>query len=114
MLSSAQKAYEMVSYSGKLNGIIIKLNLADGYIGASEIKIKDTKTGKPVVYIPESGTVGDSRQLKFSPLGTTKSASNGYFILEKVEDVYDELPGTISADYYKAGKRNQIKFYKVK
>jgi len=49
-LHAEAKAYELVKYLGKVGGVTIAFDFADGYPGASTLKITEAGSKKPVVY----------------------------------------------------------------
>ncbi|HMG08470.1 MAG TPA: hypothetical protein VK609_08170 [Mucilaginibacter sp.] len=107
----AQKAYETEQYTGKLNGRTIQLALANGYIGTSKISLFNTDKGKPVLFIPDMGTADDQSRLTFH---STQKRWQGYFMLNNIQDVYEQLPAYINGKYYLNKKIIAVKFRLVK
>lgn len=105
----AQKAYETERYSGKLQGQTIELKLADGYIGASEIKLLAPHSSKIILYRPDSGVPDENYQITFSADGKTGA---GYFILKNMQDAYDELPAAIYGQFKSGNKILAVKLLK--
>lgn len=102
----AQKAYEIVRYTGKLQGKTIRLDLGNGYIGASKISFFISPNQKPQVYLPESG-VADAPFI----LRNTQATARDYFILNKMQDAFEELPPVINGLYLLDKKSVAVKFY---
>ncbi len=113
-VSAAQKAYDAVYYTGKTQNITVKLTLANGYIGASEIKTTDSKTKKTSQFLPESGSVPDDKKLKFSHHSPSNKSFTDYFILDAIEENYDRAPKIIYGTYYFNGRSYSITFTKMK
>lgn len=107
--SLAQKAFETVNYKGKLNNKVIRLALANGYIGASSIKF--TSKGKSLVFSPDSGVPDEHNKLIFR---LAKYQQPNYFILSNMQEAYQELPLFINGEYYNNKKFTLVKFYLVK
>ncbi len=113
----AQKAYENVSYSAKINGSVALLTYADGYIGASYIMMKNGRRNlrfEPVENLPES-TGSLSLFIKRSKASSTKSSSHSsdhYFILKNV-DVEYEAPDVIKAVYIKEKAKQLVQFRRL-
>lgn len=87
------KAYEMIRYTAQQNSTIFILNYADGYIGASTIKLKVGKT--IILYRSESGSPDAGGSLRF-----TAEAKPGNFILLKDIDETTTAPRKLIADYH--------------
>jgi hypothetical protein len=105
----AQKAFEFEYYKGTLQGKSVKLNLANGYIGATEIYFAGQPGKHPIKYQPESG-VADSPFI----LRCTDNKRADYFALSNVQEAYEKLPAYISAKYYNGKQVIMLKFYRVK
>jgi hypothetical protein len=86
------KAYERVRFSAHLRGMVFHLNYADGYVGASTIKLKERKA--VLVFRPESGSPDNDRSLRFAISGDP-----GRVILIKNVDETIEAPKKLSAIY---------------
>ena len=54
-MAQQAKAYETVNYIAKNGSLVFQLAYADGYIAASQIKVKNGR-GVIQIFIPESGT----------------------------------------------------------
>ncbi len=104
----AQKAYDEIYYSGKTQNISVQLKLANGYIGASEIKTKDLTTNKSSKFLPKYDEEGNSDRMKFYHSSTSKTKFTDYFILEGIKDGYDENPTIIKGHYYFNGEAYEI------
>lgn len=104
------KAYEAVYYRGKVNGSLVRLMLASGYIGASSVKLSLPGKAKPQVFEPEAGVADDNNRLKFVPVNQT----HPYFILDHMQDAYEEIPAAIQGIYYFNGKKVTVKLWLMK
>lgn len=104
------KAYGSINYFGKLNGRTIKLMLADGYIGASRVKVQFGKTSL-IVFSPNSGVVDEYNQLKFIP---AEEGRQDYFILDNMQEVYDGAPVFIEGKYHLKNQIIPVKFWLIR
>lgn len=111
MLSStigfAQKAYEAVYYKGKVNGMIVKLSFADGYLAASKITLTP-KNKKAKSFIPEKGVADANGQLKFLHYINPLQPAVAYFILYRLKDSAEVLSAEISGKYNDSKKQYSI------
>lgn len=104
----AQKAYESALYSTKLQGKLIRLTLANGYIGASKIRLSGP--AKTSSFLPDSSVADKDNRLVFRAAASDSAA---YFILSNMQEVYEQLPATINGQYYSGEKRINIKFHLI-
>jgi hypothetical protein len=104
-----QKAYEAVYYKGRLGDKIIRFVLGNGYIGASELKLYLQK--KPILFYPEMGVPDQKKQIRFEAFRTGRK---DYFILDHMEDVYEQSPSSISGTYCSGGKIRKIQLYRLR
>lgn len=104
----AQKAYELARYAGKLQGKVVKLDVGNGYIGASQIRFYVTD-GKPLVFLPESGVPNHPFILR-----NTINASKDYFALDKMQEAFEVLPAIITGKYLFDKRVVAVQFYLVK
>ena len=109
--SFAQKAYETEHYAGKLNGKSIKLELANGYIGACQIILRYTGKSKPTVFIPDMGVADEHNQLTFHAIAQNRQ---DYFILSNMQELYEQAPVYIKGEYHVNKKVAAIKFQLIK
>ncbi|MGZ3874022.1 MAG: hypothetical protein ACXVJD_13965 [Mucilaginibacter sp.] len=105
------KAYEAINYYGKANGRPVKFVLADGYIGASSIKMYIKTQNKPVFFEPDAGTADEQGRLKFV---AGNPGNFGYFVLDNMQGAYDDTPAVITGIYIFNGKKVPVKFGLVK
>jgi len=105
------KAYEAINYQGKANGRLVKFMLANGYIGASALKLSVPRKTKPISFEPEAGVADEHNRLKFI---TASSNDQEYFIMENMLEVYEQTPRSISGIYFLNGKKIPVKFESVK
>jgi hypothetical protein len=113
VLAFSQKAYESIYYTGKTQNITVKFTLANGYIGACEVKTTDNKTKKSSKFLPENGYAGDDKKMKFYHYSATGKTFTDYFIIEGMEEVYESIPAKIYGNYYFNGTAYKITFTKL-
>lgn len=104
-----QKAFEFEHYRGRLQGKTVKLNLANGYIGATEISFAGQSGKHPAKFQPESGVAGQQFILR-----NTDDKHTDYFALSNIQEVYEKLPPYINGKYYTGKQIIRLKFYRVK
>lgn len=100
------KAYETIYYQGKANGRLVKLMLANGYIGASTLKLTVPGKKKPMVFDPDAGVADEHNRLKFV---IADQNDREYFILDNMQEAYEETPTVITGIYYFTGKKIAVK-----
>jgi hypothetical protein len=105
------KAYEAISYHGKVNGQRAIFILAAGYIGASSVKMYMPGKTKPFVFEPDAGVADEHNRLKFIP---AKPGGINYFILNNMQETYEETPALITGSYFLNNKKIPVKFYASK
>jgi hypothetical protein len=67
--SAAPKAYDIVNYKGDGPGITVVFKFADGYPGASEIKIIESVSGKTTTfYFPGGDEQAGAGKMRFVPV----------------------------------------------
>jgi hypothetical protein len=96
----AQKAYDVVKYTGKVQNMVVHFTLADGYLAACNIRVQNTSTHKQTLFLPESGEADENKILKF--YNTAQSTS--YFAVNGLLAAFNEPPAKLSAFYYSNGK----------
>ena len=101
IISFAQKAYEMVEYNGTINGMTVKLSLADGYLVASKITFVSKKSK---LFYPENGFINSAKQIKFAPNANTNELDKEYFILLNPKNDFDKIPQQISCKFWDGKK----------
>lgn len=101
------KAYETTTYQGKVNGRLVSFNLANGYIGASSLKMYLPGKTKPLVFEPDGGVADGHSRLKF--VAVNRSIID-YFILNNMQEAYDEMPAFIDGGYFLNNKKVTVKF----
>lgn len=114
LFGCAQKAYDTVNYCGTAAGMTIKLVLANGYLGASEIQLSSKKHKKALHFIPEKGVADVKQHLKFLTYPAPEQAAKNHFILYGMKMGYDILPPTVIGKYYSDGKQYAIILKKEK
>jgi len=105
------KAYEAISYHGTVNGQAATFILANGYIGASSLKLHHQGYKKPIVFEPDQGVGDEKNRLKFI---TYQKGRLDYFIMSNMQDTYDENPGYIVGNYYLNHRVFLVKFWLIK
>ena len=91
----------MVEYNGAVNGMIIKLSLADGYLPASKITLTSKKS---IIFYPENGFNNDDKQIKFTQKSNLKEIEKVYFILLNPKNELDQIPTQISCRFWDGKK----------
>jgi len=87
------KAYDLIQYAGKVGGIAIAFDYADGYIQASEVRV--TEGGKTTRF-----RLDDSGEMHFVP--EKRAGSDNKLILKLGID--DAPPAKIEGSYISGGK----------
>lgn len=105
------KAYEVRNYQGKVNGKQVRFSLADGYIGASFLKMYLPGEIKPLIFEPDAGVADANKRLKFI---SVIQGRPDYFILDNMQEAYDETPTYIAGSYFFNNKKIAVKFWVVK
>jgi hypothetical protein len=105
------KAYEPIYYKGKADGRPVKLMLANAYIDASTLEITVPGKNKPRVFEPETGVADEHNRLKFV---AADQNDREYFILDNMQEAYEETPKVITGIYYLKGKKIPVKLGWVK
>jgi hypothetical protein len=105
------KAYEVINYQGKANGRLMKFMLANGYIGASTLEIAAFGKSKPRLFEPEAGVADEHNQLKFKAANPNNQE---YFIIDNMQEAYEETPRSISGMYFLNGKKKTVKLELVR
>jgi hypothetical protein len=103
LFSLSQKAYDAIYYRDTMQDIAVKFTLANGYIRACELITRNIKTKKSSKFLPEKGVSNDSGKIKFYHYSPSEKTSPDYFILEDIEEYYDNVPEKIYGKYYSAG-----------
>jgi len=103
------KAYETIKYTARSNNIFFRLDYADGYIGASKIKLQQAHQ-KAQVFTPETGTPETNGDFIMCPL----SASDKREIVLQKTDEESVAPKVIHAIYKANGKNVRLIFTMAK
>jgi hypothetical protein len=93
------KAYEVVKYKGKADGVTFALDYGDGYPEASEIWVTERKTGKRTRF-----GLDDSGEFRFVPRKQNGGKREIVLKLGKDDAPGDKIEGTYSVD----GKQTQF------
>lgn len=103
------KAYQNEYYRATLSGHRVTFILADGYISYSKIKFYPGK--KPVVFEAASAVADTNGQLKFM---TYRAGRRDYFVIDSLEEGYDNPPRYFAGRYFANGKSTLIKFKRTR
>jgi len=98
----AQKAFDAVKYTGKVQNMVLHFTLADGYLGACEIKATDGKTHKTRSFMPENGYADDNKNLIFYK--RNEESKTDSFVISGMEELFETPPAKIKGVYYTNGK----------
>ena len=104
-IAVAQKAYETIVYKGSVNGMKIVLSLADGYLPASELSLKQQNNS--LTFLPDKGEAATNGDLKLLNYSNPLKPAKNHFVLHKLRDCYDKIPDEI-AGVYDTGERRYI------
>jgi hypothetical protein len=103
------KAYETVHYKAKAGNLLFLLNYADGYIGASQIKLREN--GRKIrIFLPESGAIESNGDFRFV---LQPSANKTDIILTRLNDE-ETAPDLIRGSYRANGHAVVLIFKKSK
>ena len=105
------KAYEAIQYQGKANNKLVKFILANGYIGASTLKLSVPGKKKLTSFEPEAGVADEHNRLKFI---AANSNVPEYFIMDNMQEAYEDTPQSVSGLYFLNGKKIHVKLELVK
>lgn len=103
------KAYERINYRGTVSGKLVRLVLANGYIGASSLELSVSGQKRSEVFQPEAGVADEQNRLKFIPL---RQNDHGYFVLDNMQEAYAQIPSVIPGAYFLNDKKILIKFHR--
>jgi hypothetical protein len=88
-------------YTASLRGKQIKLSLANGFGGASQIQMGS------VTYYANSGHADAGGHMMFQ----SRYVQNiEYFVLANIQDSYDKMPGVITGKYYRGRNSVTVRF----
>ncbi len=102
------KAYETVKYTAKIKNGVFHLDYADGYIGASKIRLVSTKQ-KEQLFTPQSGTPEANGDFV---LNLSSGADKRNITLRRIDEEM-EAPNTIRASYREKGRILSLLFTKI-
>ena len=105
------KAYEAINYRGIVNGQTARFVLANGYIGASSMKLFIAGNKKPILFEPDQGVSDEKYRLKFIP---NQIGRHDYFIMNNMQEAYDENPAYMEGNYYLDHQVSPVKFKLIK
>jgi len=89
------------SYTASLRGKPIKLSLANGFSGGSQIQVGS------VTYYANSGHPDAGGHMMFQ----SKYVQNiEYFVLANIQDSYDKMPRVITGKYYRGRNSVTVRF----
>ncbi|RZK51512.1 MAG: hypothetical protein EOO87_17465 [Pedobacter sp.] len=104
-IAVAQKAYETIAYKGSVNGMKIVFSLADGYLPASELSLKQESSS--LIFLPDKGKTEANGDLKLLNYSNPLKPAKNHFVLHRLQDCYDKIPNEI-AGVYNTGERRYI------
>jgi hypothetical protein len=100
----AAKAYEVVKYKGKAEGVTIALDFGDGYPEASEMWVTDRKSGKRTRF-----GLDDSGELRFVPKPQSGPKREVVLKMSMNDGPADKIEGTYTVD----GKQMQFTLRRI-
>ena len=103
------KAYETVKYAAELKNGVFHLDYADGYIGASKIRLVSNRQ-KTQLFTPQNGTPEANGNFVFR---FTSGAEKREIILTGISEE-TEAPNTIRASYREKSRVFTLLFHKNK
>lgn len=86
------KAYDLVKYRGKAEGLTIAFDYGDGYPEASEVRIKQARGGKSMRF-----ALVDDSKLRFVPEKKRGSGDEVTLEMEPLDEPPDKVKGTYRA-----------------
>ena len=108
-MAQQAKAYETVKYTARIKNGVFHLDYADGYIGASKIRLVSSRQ-KTKVFTPDGGTLEANGNFVLS----SSSGSNKWELILTGIDEGTEAPNTIRAKYREKGRVVALLFHKNK
>jgi hypothetical protein len=106
-MAQQAKAYETVKYIARIKSGVFHLDYANGYIGASKIRLVRTRQ-KTRLFTPQSGTPDVNGNFVLS---LSSGADKWEIILTGINEE-TEAPNTIRASYREKGRGHALLFYK--
>lgn len=108
-MAQQAKAYETVKYTARIKNGVFHLDYADGYIGASKVRLVSNQK-QTQLFSPQSGsTEGNGNFVLSSNLASNKRE----IILTGINEE-TEAPDIIRASYREKGRVLPLLFYKIK
>jgi len=98
------KAYEVVKYKGKAEGLIFALDFGDGYPDASEMKVTDRKSGKSTRF-----GLDDSSEMRFVPAKQVTGKREIVLKMTRNGGPPDQVDGIYTVD----GKQTQFTLRRI-
>ena len=89
------KAYELVKYRGKAEGMTIAFDFGAGYPEASEVRIKQGRAGKSIRFV-----LDDAEKMRFVP---EKNRTGGDAVIINMSSD-DYAPNKVTGEYRVGGK----------
>ena len=106
-IAQQAKAYETVKYTARVKNDVFRLDYADGYIGASKIRLVSNQK-KSQLFTPQNGTPESNGNFVL----TSNLASNKREIILTGINEETEAPSTIRASYRENGRVLGLLFHK--
>ncbi len=104
-LHAEAKAYDLVKYQGKAGGVTIAFDFADGYPEASELKVTEAPSKRPVVFRLDG--LGPNHFAPVKGGGTVKSVT-------LTVDMEARAPAKVEGSYEAGGKTVSFTLIKKK
>ena len=105
--SQVPKAYDMVNYNSSLKGKLVKLHLADGYLGYSSISFYTASKKKPVKFEPAASGPDEQDRLKFI---TYQPGHHEFFVLDSLFETYETTLTIINGRFYSGRQTIKVTF----
>ena len=87
------KAYEVVKYKGKAEGVTIALDYGAGYVHASHMWVKDRKSGKTARFM-----LDDSGEMRFVPKKPSAQKREVVLKMSMNDGPAEKIEGTYTID----------------
>ena len=87
------KAYEVVKYKGKAEGVTIAFDFGDGYVDASHMWITDRKSGKTTRFM-----LDESGEMRFVPKKPSAQKKEVVLKMGREDGPAEKIEGTYTVD----------------
>jgi hypothetical protein len=89
----AAKAYEVVKYKGKAEGVTIALDFGDGYVEASHMWVTERKSGKRTRFM-----LDESDEMRFVPQKPSAQKKEVVLKMGRDDGPAEKIEGTYTVD----------------